>query len=51
MVTQRMVAGTTNDAGAEPNQFMFFYQSEKKRSGKKGIKAFGGTGMEVYVYD
>ena len=27
------------------------YQSEKKRSGEKGIKAFGGTGMEVYVYD
>ena len=37
----------------EQNQInlCFSYQSEKKRSGKKGIKAFGGTGMEVYVYD
>ena len=26
----KMVAGTTNDAGAEPNQFMFFFPEWKK---------------------
>ena len=41
-----MVAGTTNDAGAEPNQFMFFYQSEKRGQERRGSKPSEAPGWK-----